>query len=196
MHADKRAAGNGSIIVRIAFDEAANPEEIAMNISEVMTRDVQIASPDDVLQKAAQLMEKNDFGILPIGENDRLVGMLSDRDITIRAVARGLAPDQCKVREVMSQDVRYVYEDESVEDVARNMSELQVRRLPVVNRDKRLVGIVSLCDLAIWRSGDQRSRAGRRRADLHIAARPLMTRSPGARHKQTFIVLASRFHVG
>ena len=120
-----------------------------MNISEVMTRDVQIASPDDVLQKAAQLMEKNDFGILPIGENDRLVGMLSDRDITIRAVARGLAPYQCKVREVMSQDVRYVYEDESVEDVARNMSELQVRRLPVVNRDKRLAGIVSLGDLAI-----------------------------------------------
>jgi CBS domain-containing protein len=97
-------------------------------------------------------MEQNDFGMLPIGENNRLVGMLSDRDITIRAVARGLAPDQCKVREVMSQDVRYVYGDESVEDVARNMSELQVRRLPVVNRDKRLVGIVSLCDLAIWRS--------------------------------------------
>ena len=120
-----------------------------MNISEVMTRDVQVGSPDDVLQKAAQLMEQNDFGMLPIGENNRLVGMLSDRDITIRAVARGLAPDQCKVREVMSQDVRYVYEDESVEDVARNMSELQVRRLPVVNRDKRLVGIVSLGDLAI-----------------------------------------------
>ena len=76
-----------------------------MNISEVMTRDVQVGSPDDVLQKAAQLMEQNDFGILPIGENDRLVGMLSDRDITIRAVARGLAPDQCKVREVMSRSL-------------------------------------------------------------------------------------------
>ncbi|HEV7822339.1 MAG TPA: CBS domain-containing protein, partial [Burkholderiales bacterium] len=73
-----------------------------MNISEVMTRDVQVASPDDLLQKAAQLMERNDFGVLPIGENDRLVGILTDRDITIRAVARGLAPDQCKVREIMS----------------------------------------------------------------------------------------------
>src|SRR6187402_3707647 len=107
-----------------------------MHVNEVMTRDVKLASPSDSLQHAAQLMEQEDFGSLPIGENDRLVGMLSDRDITIRAVARGLAPDQCKVREVMSQDVRYVYEDESVEDVARNMSELQVRRLPVVNRDK------------------------------------------------------------
>jgi CBS domain-containing protein len=114
-----------------------------------MTHDVQIASPDDVLQRAAQLMEKNDFGVLPVGENDRLVGMLSDRDIVIRAVARGLAPDRAKVREVMSTEVKYVYDDESVADVARKMSELQVRRLPVLNRDKRLVGIVSLGDLAI-----------------------------------------------
>ena len=114
-----------------------------------MTRDVQVASPDDLLQKAAQLMERNDFGVLPIGENDRLVGMLTDRDITIRAVARGLAPDQCRVRDVMSPEVQYVYEDESVEEAARSMSELQVRRLPVVNRDKRLVGIVSLGDLAV-----------------------------------------------
>jgi CBS domain-containing protein len=123
--------------------------EFFMNISEVMTRDVRVASPDDVLQTAAQLMEENDFGILPIGENDRLVGMLSDRDITVRAVARGLAPDRCKVREVMSEDVKYVYEDDSVEEAARNMSELQVRRLPVINRDKRLVGIISLGDLAV-----------------------------------------------
>lgn len=120
-----------------------------MNISDVMTRDVRVASPDDVLQTAAQLMEENDFGILPISENDRLVGMLSDRDITVRAVARGLAPDSCKVREVMSGDVKYVYDDESVEEAARSMSELQVRRLPVINRDKRLVGIISLGDVAV-----------------------------------------------
>jgi CBS domain-containing protein len=120
-----------------------------MKIREIMTRDVRVASPDDNLQQAAQIMEKEDFGALPIGENDRLVGMLSDRDITIRAVARGLKPDQCKVRDVMTSDIKYVYEDESVEDVARTMSELQVRRLPVLNRDKRLVGIVSLGDLAL-----------------------------------------------
>ena len=120
-----------------------------MKIREIMTRDVRVGSPNDNLQQAAQLMEKEDFGALPIGENDRLVGMLSDRDITIRAVARGLSPDRCKVRDVMTSDVKYVYDDESVADVARNMSELQVRRLPVLNRDKRLVGIVSLGDLAV-----------------------------------------------
>jgi CBS domain-containing protein len=120
-----------------------------MKIREIMTRDVRVASPNDNLQQAAQMMEKEDFGALPIGENDRLVGMLSDRDITIRAVARGLSPDRCKVRDVMTSDVKYVYDDESVADVARNMSELQVRRLPVLNRDKRLVGIISLGDLAV-----------------------------------------------
>ena len=120
-----------------------------MKVREIMTSDVQVASPDDNLQRAAQLMEKNDFGVLPVGENDRLVGMLSDRDIVIRAVARGLAPDRAKVREVMSTDVKYVYDDESVSEVASKMSELQVRRLPVLNRDKRLVGIVSLGDLAV-----------------------------------------------
>ena len=83
-----------------------------MKVSEIMTRDVRVASPGDDLQSAAQLMEKYDFGMLPVGENDRLVGMLSDRDITIRAVARGLAPDRTKVRDVMSTDVKYVYEDE------------------------------------------------------------------------------------
>jgi CBS domain-containing protein len=120
-----------------------------MNVSEVMSRDVIVASPDDSLQTAAQLMEENDFGILPVGENDRLVGMLSDRDITIRAVARGLAPDSCKVRDAMSSEVKFVYDDESVEEVAQTMSDLQIRRLPVINRDKRLVGIVSLGDLAV-----------------------------------------------
>ena len=105
-----------------------------MKIKEVMTRDVRIAAPSDTLQTAAQIMEKNDFGLLPVGEKDRLVGMLSDRDITIRAVAKGLSPG-CKVRAVMSSEIRYVYDDESVEDAARNMSELQIRRLPVLNRD-------------------------------------------------------------
>jgi len=123
--------------------------EVSMKVRDIMTCDVKIVSPTDDLQSAAQLMEKNDFGMVPVGENDRLVGMLSDRDITIRAVARGLAPDRAKVREVMTTDVKYVYDDESVDDVSRNMSSLQVRRLPVLNREKRLVGIVSLGDLAL-----------------------------------------------
>jgi CBS domain-containing protein len=106
-----------------------------MFIREVMTCDVRIASPDDTLESAARLMEDEDFGSLPVAENDRLVGMLTDRDITIRAVA--------------SSEVKYVYDDESVQDVAKVMGDLHVRRLPVLNRDKRLVGIVSLGDLAL-----------------------------------------------
>ena len=125
-----------------------------MKIGEVMTREVRIASPEQSLQEAAQMMEQNDFGALPVGENDRLVGMLTDRDIAVRGVARGVVPGQCKVREVMSAAVMYVYEDESVEDAARNMAVLQVRRLPVLNRkNKRLVGIVSLGDLAAKKTG-------------------------------------------
>ena len=120
-----------------------------MNISEVMTRDVRIATPNDSLQTAARIMDEFDFGLLPVGENDRLIGMLSDRDITIRAVAQGLSPQESKVADVMTADVKYIYEDESVEQAARNMSDLQVRRLPVVDRDNRLVGIVSLGDLAL-----------------------------------------------
>ncbi len=124
-----------------------------MNINQLMTRDVKVASPEESLQTAAQKMEQNGFGVLPVAENDRLVGMVTDRDITVRAVARGVAPDRCKVREVMSSEVKYVYDDELVEDAARNMKELQVRRLPVLSRDKRLVGIISLGDLATKRPG-------------------------------------------
>ena len=87
------------------------------------------------------------MGSLPVGDGDRLVGMVTDRDIAIRAVARGMGAET-PVREVMTQDIRYCYEDEDVDHVARNMAELEVRRLPVVNRDKRLVGFVSLADFA------------------------------------------------
>lgn len=119
-----------------------------MNVSEVMSRDVKIASPEDTLQHAAQMMEGIDAGALPVGENDRLVGILTDRDITLRAVARGKAPE-CKVRDVMSENIKYVYEDDTLEKVAKSMGDLQVRRLPVLDRKKRLVGIVSLGDLAL-----------------------------------------------
>lgn len=122
-----------------------------MLVKEIMTHDVQLVSPEDSLQTAAQVMTVYDFGMVPVGENDRLVGMLTDRDITTRAVARGLHPGQSRVGEVMSPEVNYVFEDETVEDVARSMSELQIRRLPVLNRKKRLVGIVSLGDLAVTR---------------------------------------------
>ena len=120
-----------------------------MKVSEVMTHDVKIASPQDSLRDAARMMEGIDAGALPVGENDRLVGMLTDRDITLRAVARGKSPDECTVREVMSSDIKYVFEDETVENAAKNMGDLQMRRLPVLDRKKRLVGIISLGDLAL-----------------------------------------------
>ena len=120
-----------------------------MKVRDIMTPDVKIASPKDTLQHAAQMMEAIDCGLLPVGEDDRLVGMLSDRDITLRAVARGKAPDRCTVGEVMSHDIKFIYEDETLEDASRTMSELKIRRLPVLNRKKRLVGILSLGDLAL-----------------------------------------------
>jgi CBS domain-containing protein len=119
-----------------------------MQIAEIMTRDVQLASPQQTLQEAARLMAELDVGVIPVADKDHLVGMLTDRDICVRAVAAGKNPKQCKVGEVMSADVKYVFEDETTEDLARNMSTLQVRRLPVLDREKRLVGIVSLGDLA------------------------------------------------
>ena len=118
-----------------------------MRVSEAMTREVRVANPGQSIRDAAKIMGEIDAGSLPVGENDRLVGMITDRDIAIRAVAQGKGPDT-PVREVMSKEVKYCYEDEDLEHVAHNMGDIQVRRLPVVNRDKRLVGIVSLGDVA------------------------------------------------
>jgi CBS domain-containing protein len=118
-----------------------------MKIHECMTQEVRTVNPDTSIRDAARMMAATDSGILPVSTRDRLVGMLSDRDIVIRAVCRGKGPDT-PVREVMSDDVLYCFEDDDVEDVAQNMGEVQVRRLPVINHSKRLVGIVALSDLA------------------------------------------------
>jgi len=119
-----------------------------MRVSDAMTREVRVASPGQSIREVAKIMAEIDAGAMPVGDNDRLVGMITDRDIAIRAVAEGKGPDT-PVREVMSTEtVLYCYEDEELDHVAKNMSEQQVRRLPVVNRDKRLVGIVSLGNIA------------------------------------------------
>jgi len=118
-----------------------------MNIKDCMTRHVRVVGPDETLADAARAMAQSDVGILPVGDADRLVGMITDRDIAIRGVANGKGPDT-KVREVMTTEVLYCFEDDDIEDVLENMGEIQVRRLPVVNAGKRLVGIVSLSDLA------------------------------------------------
>ena len=118
-----------------------------MKIRDVMSRDAKLTSPDDTLRHAAQLMKECDCGVLPVADGDHLVGMITDRDIAIRAIAEGKGPD-AKVREAMTQEVMYCFEDEESQQAAQNMADIQVRRLPVLNRDKRLVGIVSLSDLA------------------------------------------------
>ena len=118
-----------------------------MKIKDVMTTDVVVAGPEQTIADAARMMARCDAGALPVGEDDRLVGMITDRDIAIRAVARDLPPDT-PVRECMSKEVLYCFQDEDVEHVADNMGEQKVRRLPVLDREKRLVGIVSLGDLA------------------------------------------------
>src|ERR671932_1895099 len=143
-----------------------------MRVSEAMTRDVRVASPEQSIREAARTMAEIDTGVLPVGESDRLVGMITDRDIAIRAVAEGKGPDT-PVREVMTQDVKYCFEDEDTDHVARNMADQQVRRLPVVNRDKRLVGILSLGDLAVMQGAGPAGKA------------PTGVLPPGGRHLQT-----------
>ena len=124
------------------------PWRVPMKVSKFMTRDVQLASPTQTIREAAQLMAKLDAGALPVAQDDRLVGMITDRDIAIRAVAQGKSPDPA-VKDVMSQEVLYCFDDQELKEIARNMGDVKVRRLPVVNRDKRLVGTISLGDLAL-----------------------------------------------
>lgn len=117
-------------------------------IKDVMSRKVHVINPDDTIKTAAEQMLQGNFGMLPVGENDRMIGAISDRDIAIRAVALG-HPSDTKVRAIMSEGIVWAYEDDSVEDAARLMGKHQIRRLPVVNADKRLVGIVALGDFAV-----------------------------------------------
>ncbi|WP_300620256.1 CBS domain-containing protein [Dokdonella sp.] len=123
-------------------------------IREMMTSGVHLARPDQTLADAAKLMAEADVGSLPVSENDRLVGMVTDRDLVVRGIALGLDA-RTPVRDVMTEEVKYCFDDEDVSHVARNMAELGVRRLPVVDRDKRLVGMVALSNVAY--GGDGRS---------------------------------------
>jgi CBS domain-containing protein len=123
-----------------------------MKVSEIMSRDVKVLPPNATLQQAAQHMKALDVGALPICDGERLLGMVTDRDIVVRAIAAG-KDRQVTVAEVMSPDVYYVFEDQDVDEAARIMEKHQIRRLPVLDRKKRLVGIVSLGDLAV-RTGD------------------------------------------
>ncbi len=125
-----------------------------MQIREIMTKQVETVTPDTSLREAARMMRDADIGFLPVGENDRLVGTLTDRDIAVRAVADGKDPSSATVRDAMSAGTDYVFEDQDTAEAATIMSERQIRRLPVMNRDKRLVGVVAIGDLATRTTDD------------------------------------------
>lgn len=125
-----------------------------MKIAECMTAEVEIVAPDQPIREAAQFMLRADAGAMPVGEGDRLVGMVTDRDIAVRGVAAGRGPDT-PVRDVMTEEVIYCFEDDEVEEVALKMSDRQVRRMPVLSRENEtLVGIVSLGDISRSEQGE------------------------------------------
>jgi CBS domain-containing protein len=142
-----------------------------MKVSEVMTRDVQTVRPDQPVQQAASFMLSADAGSVPVTDGDRLIGMITDRDIAVRGIAKGYGPDT-PVREIMTGDIICARADDDVEDAASRMSEAQVRRLPVLDDQERLCGIVSLGDLS-------------QQADEDCAAEALEGVSqPGGQHRQ------------
>lgn len=118
-----------------------------MKINEIMSREVRTISPDTPLREVALIMRQADIGALVINQDDRMAGMVTDRDLVVRAMAEGMNMDT-PVSRIMSDEVRYCFDDEEIDHVAKNMAQIEKRRLPVVNRDKRLVGMVSLANVA------------------------------------------------
>ncbi|MDK4741112.1 CBS domain-containing protein [Rhizobium sp. CNPSo 3464] len=129
-----------------------------MKVRDAMTHDVRITNPDETILQAARTMADLDAGVLPVGDHDRLVGMITDRDIAIRGIANGKGPD-AKVRDVMTSEVKYCFDDQEIDEVCRNMGNIKVRRLPVLDHSKRLVGILSLGDIALAQSNGSAGQA-------------------------------------
>ena len=121
-----------------------------MELREIMTTDIAVVHPDSSLKEAAMKMSELDVGAIPVCDGDKLTGMVTDRDITIRATAAGLDPARTKVSDVMSSDIAYCFEEQAIEEAASLMEARQIRRLPILSQDKRLVGIVSLGDIAVY----------------------------------------------
>ncbi len=134
--------------------DSTDKENIMQTISEIMTRDVTVVSPQDNIQRAAQMMREWNVGALPVCDGQKLIGMITDRDITIRATAGGRPPEEVRVEEVMTDEVMWCYEDQTVSEVLQQMGDSQIRRIPVVDRDKQLVGMVSLGDIATRHAAD------------------------------------------
>jgi len=123
--------------------------DLFMELRDIMTRNVEVVNGNASLKEAATKMKKLDVGLIPVCDGDRLKGLLTDRDITIRATADGRDPSKTKVNEVMSTDIAYCLEDQAVDEAVILMEARQIRRLPILNQDKQLVGIVSLADIAV-----------------------------------------------
>lgn len=123
--------------------------DLFMELRDIMTRNVEVVNGNASLKEAAAKMKKLDVGLIPVCDGDRLKGLLTDRDITIRATADGRDPSKTKVNEVMSTDIAYCLEDQAVDEAVILMEARQIRRLPILNQDKQLVGIVSLADIAV-----------------------------------------------
>lgn len=119
-----------------------------MKVKDVMSARAEVINRDHTVREAAEMMANGDYGCLPIEENDRMIGMITDRDITIRVVAKGLDPKTTKVGQCMSAGIDYCYEDDDLSEVGEQMSSQKIRRMPVINRNKRLVGMLSLGDIA------------------------------------------------
>ncbi|HJQ83472.1 MAG TPA: CBS domain-containing protein [Candidatus Binatia bacterium] len=143
-------AGFGFLVSRMTTRRSTGSATASgKRVRDVMTRHVEVIRPDASLKEAAAKMADLDVGTLPACDGERLVGMVTDRDITIRGVARGLDPASTPVREIMSTTIRYAYEDEPIEQAVETMKKRNIRRLPVLDREKRLAGIVALGDLAV-----------------------------------------------
>jgi CBS domain-containing protein len=142
-----------------------------MKIAQCMTRNVDVVRPDQPIREAAQFMLRDDAGSMPVCDGDRLVGMITDRDIAVRAVAKGQGPDT-PIRDAMTDEILCCYEDDEIEEVAMKMSDSQVRRFPVLSREKQLVGIVSLGDICHSEQGEA--------ANMALAG----ITEPGGQHSQ------------
>ncbi len=142
-----------------------------MKAADVMTRDVKVVEPDASIRHAAKLMDDLDVGVIPVCNGRRLVGMITDRDMAVRALAAGLGPDT-RVGEVMTDQVAWCFDDDTVEDVESKMRGLQVRRIPIVDRDKNLIGIIALGDL----STDEVPGVGRTLREISEPSEPDLSR--------------------
>ena len=139
-----------------------------MEVREIISDPVKIAGPETMLDEVAKMMLEQDCGSIPVAKNDKLVGMITDRDIVLRCVAKGMDPMTVTAEHCMSNGILYCYDTDDIEDVAENMADNKIHRLPVVDKDKRLVGIVSLGDIAL--ACEEKQIPGEALSDIHKAA--------------------------